>query len=317
MKKILFTLLALALLPVFVFAQDCPTPDPVTATVTFKRRSNDPVFSVSGSTKVQFSQGNLQYTKSTGVWSFMTKQYHRAETNTVWQALGVDYANQDVVSLFGWATSGNSASGTYNLPYSTTVDRLHYGESSQSASGEWNAAISDWGQNMTPSDYWRTLSAAEWTYLLNTRTTGVTIGGVSNASWTLARILTDGSGTAGIDNNILGLIIFPDNYTGGTPAGVTWANINSASGFNTTCTTIGWEELEEAGCVFLPCSGNRRGPSLQYFDNVNGGFQGYYWTSTAVDAGQAYSLQFSSDNCAVSNGERYDGCSVRLVHVVE
>ena len=54
--------------------------------------------------QVYFSQGNLQYTKSTSTWSFMEHQWSTVET--LEQYVGPDYANQDVVSIFGWGTSG-------------------------------------------------------------------------------------------------------------------------------------------------------------------------------------------------------------------
>ena len=74
-------------------------------------------FSVSSTDKVYFSKGNLQYTKSTGIWSFMDHQYSTVETTD--QAIGDDYANQDVVSLFGWGTSGWNNGNTYYQPYNT------------------------------------------------------------------------------------------------------------------------------------------------------------------------------------------------------
>ena len=58
--------------------------------------------------QVYFSQGNLQYTISTQVWSFMEHQYDIVESG---QNVGTDYANQDVVSLFGWGTSALALSG--------------------------------------------------------------------------------------------------------------------------------------------------------------------------------------------------------------
>ena len=74
-------------------------------------------FSVSSTDKVYFSKGNLQYTKSTGIWSFMDHQYSTVETTD--QAIGDDYASQDVVSLFGWGTSGWNNGNTYYQPYNT------------------------------------------------------------------------------------------------------------------------------------------------------------------------------------------------------
>ena len=56
-----------------------------------------------GGDQVYFSKGNLQYTQSTQKWSFMEHQYDVVET--VGQNVGNNYANQDVVSLFGWGTT--------------------------------------------------------------------------------------------------------------------------------------------------------------------------------------------------------------------
>lgn len=314
MKKIFFfALSALLVCPVITWADDCPTPATATATVTFKRRSNDPVFSVSSTTKVQFSQGNLQYQASTNTWRFAERQY---------DMIGADNSNISSsytgwIDLFGWATSGNSESGTNYQPYSTGISNYEYGQPSQPSSGEWNAAKSDWGQNMVPADYWRTLSSAEWTYLLNTRTTTATIEGVPNARFMRAKILTDGNvGTDGVNYNILGLILFPDNYSGDKPEGVTWsvANVNTyAWNFMgaCTCTTAGWAALEAAGCVFLPCAGYRDNTTITSI-----GTEGFYWSSTASSSANANCLYFAI-NSPISSQERHRGHSVRLVHVVE
>lgn len=294
MKKILFTLLALALLPVFVFAQDCPTPPAsVTATVTFQRRSAGPVFSVSSTTKVQFSQGNLQYQASTNTWRFAEHQY---------DMIGADNSNISSsytgwIDLFGW--------GTGNNPTITSNQDNDYN------------TFTDWGQNMSPADYWRTLSSTEWTYLLNTRTTTTTIESVPNARFMRAMILTDGSGVWGKNYNINGVILFPDNYSGDKPDGVTWsaACVNkylyNFSADICTCTTAGWAALEAAGCVFLPCADYRDGTTVTFINQ-----QMFYWTSTASSGAEANSLYFP-DVSPIQNKARHLGHSVRLVHVVE
>ena len=91
----------------------------------------------------------------------------------------------------------------------------------------------------------------EWWYMLRSRPT-------DNRSYTRAVINTDGT-------PVNGIILFPDYYDGGTPAGVTtWGNLMnsySASTFDNgaKCTIAGWEALEAAGCVFLPAAGYRDG----------------------------------------------------------
>lgn len=310
MKKSLYAALAIVLFPVIAMAQ-CPVPTTVTATVTFKHRSASPVFSVSSNTLVLFAPGNLQYKANPVTWQFAAHQYDIIGADNAY--IASDYTGW--IDLFGWATSGNSASGTYYQPYSANLGRYFYGENSQSGSGEWDPAKSDWGKNILPAGTWRTLSSAEWTYLFNTRTTSATIEGVSNARFTKAKILTDGSiGTDGINYNILGVILFPDNYDGTQPEGVTWAasNINTYS-YNfmgcCTCTTAGWEALEAAGCVFLPCAGSREENTVS-----NPGSLGYYWSSSAYDSGEANCLYFPS-NVPITPVVRHIGCAVRLVQV--
>lgn len=117
-------------------------------------------FSVACGEYVYFSQGNLQYTKSTDTWSFMDEQYSTIETNSM--NVGTDYANQDVVSLFGWATSGYNS----KYPYMTSTTESDYGPSI--SSGVWTSDNWDWGVKNS-SDLgagWRVLTQAEWYYLL-------------------------------------------------------------------------------------------------------------------------------------------------------
>lgn len=297
-------------------AQECPTPATATATVTFKRHNTAPaldgVFTIdAGGSTVKFSRGNLQYKASTDSWQFAVHQYDTIGAYNV--NIASDYTGW--IDLFGWATSGNPASGTHYEPWATSTDD-HYGNASQPGGGaEWDSNKSDWGKHMGIG--WRTLTAAEWEYLIETRATGITIAGVNDARWAHAKILTDGSvGTDGVDYNICGLIIFPDGYNQATPTGVTW----DASSINTfvwnfvpacTCTTEGWEELEDAGCVFLPCAGYRSGTTVS-----DVGAHGYYWSSTANISTTADALKLP-DWDLVYNYARHMGYSVRLVQVVE
>ena len=172
-------------------------------------------FSVSSTDKVYFSKGNLQYTKSTNIWSFMDHQYSTVETTS--QAIGTDYASQDVVSLFGWGTSGWNNGNTYYQPYNTTFTSSGYGPKNGStytydltgtyANADWGLynAISNGGNT---AGTWRTLTKDEWTYLFNTRNAS-TVNGTADARYAKAYLF----GTTH------GVIIFPDVYT--HPAGVT------------------------------------------------------------------------------------------------
>lgn len=273
-------------------------------------------FSVSSTDKVYFSKGNLQYTKSTGIWSFMDHQYSTVETTS--QAIGDDYASQDVVSLFGWGTSGWNNGNTYYQPYNTA-----YVSSSGSSKGygygpkngstytydlTGTYANADWGHYNAISnggntaDTWRTLTEDEWTYLFNTRSAS-TVNGTADARYAKAYLF----GTTH------GVIIFPDVYT--HPAGVTApTGINatsSTSWYGNKYTATDWAKMEAAGCVFLPAAGWRDATTIR---RVNEYVR--YWTSSKYNsAGYARNVGIADNsmNPADYNQKNY-GYSVRLVH---
>lgn len=320
MKKSLCTILVIALFPVIAMADDCPTPATATATVTFKRHSSSPtldgVFTVdAGGTTVKFSKGNLQYQASTDTWQFAAHQY---------DYIGGDNSNisssyDGWIDLFGWATNGDdiNRNGTHFQPWDSSTEDT-YGNTA--APGGWDNLTSseDWGIKIGTG--WRTMTNQEWGYIVDTRASGATVDGVENARFTFAKILTDGTGTDGIDYNICGLILFPDGYDQSTPAGVNWntrgpydptSSVNTT--YNnflraTTCTTAGWAALEAAGCVFLPCAGYRDGTTVS-----NVGAEGFYWTTTSGIGSTAETLHIPNTNI-LGNSPRHLGHSVRLVH---
>lgn len=136
------------------------------------------VFSVADGKTVKFSKGNLQYTKSTGILSFMANQYSTVETTG--QNVGDNYANQDVVSLFGWGTSGWNNHNMFYQPYNTRHKHQLYNESfgyGPKAGKNYNYSLTgtyanaDWGHNAisnggATADSWRTLTMSEWVWLL-------------------------------------------------------------------------------------------------------------------------------------------------------
>ena len=332
MKKILLTLMAAALMPVFAMAQGCPTPTTATATVTLKRKIPgllDGNFSVSATKKVAFAGGNLMYTKSTGKWKIMDHQYDMVETQG--QNVGTDYADQDVVTLFGWATSGwdNTAAdatsvhyqpySTCNTDHSTENNNYQYGPSNANVVGSSTAASAEsWSKSDSYKNYdwgvknssdlgsgWRTLTTQEWGYLFNSRTgdKASTVNGTANRTYTKATINTDGT-------PVKGIILFPD---GGTFAASEFTAVGSpntsGADFTTTCTIAQWTALEGKGCVFLPAAGGCDGTSVN-----DVGSYGKYWSSSAYSATHAYRLFFFSNNVdPQNNAPRYNGYSVRLV----
>ena len=230
--------------------------------------------------KVYFSKGNLQakianYNSTTKVataseWKFADSQYSyigNAAGNTT-------FATDTWVDLFSWV--GNSATNdTYGLITFTSSSQANHGN----VSGE--SLKTDWGSRMGTG--WFTLSSAEWTYLFNTRT--VNGGTGSGKSYTLGQNV----------NNVLGVVLYPDDYTGAEYSGSDWST------------------FEAAGCVFLPAAGCRSGTSVRVV-----GSSGYYWSRTANSTGIAFRVDFGSGgvNPAGYNGRQF-GFSVRLVRPVQ
>lgn len=266
------------------------------------------VFSVASGTTVHFSRGNLQYKMSTQKFSFMENQYSIVETSG---DAGTNYSNYNIVSLFGWGTSGWSGTGAaYYQPYNTSTVDASYGKSVLGASLTGEYANADWGvynrydnQNKIEcgGDYlWRILTDEEMNYLISREKT---IGGISRLLHGLATV-----------HGVKGLILLPDNWDGSVDASFTyghreWKNIYNGSSSPT------WSEMESAGAVFLPCAGYREGSDR--FAHV--GETGYYWTSTGNQNTNdgAYRLRIKEgdgeSNFSTGTSPRGRGRSVRLV----
>ena len=234
------------------------------------------LFSVSATKRVYFSKGNLQYDGTN--WKFAENQ---------WEVLGANgtgatgTATNYPMDFFTW---GNIDSPTYN---GTT----YYTENADLS------GITDWGSRMGSG--WYTLSKDEWLYLF----------GMESSN-------TDKSGHAryrkyfrATVNGVTGIVVLPDDLSGisDIPAE---SNRGTASNFAKTYTTDAWSAMESAGCVFLPTAGFRKtDASVSHV-----GWSGFYWESTAYDAGKAYTVGF--DNTFVDPAGNFDrtfGFAVRLV----
>ena len=260
-------------------------------------------FSVSDTTQVYFSQGNLQYQASTGTWRFAERQYYM---------LGDDNANisssySGWIDLFGWGTSGwNSGANAYQ-PYSTSTSWGNYcpgglyivdltGDYARADWGVYNA-ISNGGNQ---AGLWRTLTDSEWGYLLNTRTDASNKKGIATV------------------NGVNGLILLPDNWT--LPDGLSFrsevANDYGREYYVTVnnYTASDWDKMEANGALFLPAAGIRSGNIV--LDNC--GLEGSYWSSS--NQYESPSILYFDSRCFAygdySASCKY-GLSVRLVQDVE
>ena len=233
------------------------------------------IFSVSPNDKVTFSKGNLQYHPKKNKWQFANNQYdYFGEAN---ENISADYNGW--IDLFGWGTGNNpTKSETNSSSYKTFVD---------------------WGGNQIGDDApntWRTLTSAEWEYLLESRPN-------ANKLWCYGKILT-GSSPYGGEN---GLILLPDNWV--TPDSIT---IVSVSGYQQGFTLNQWSVLEQLGAVFLPEAGYRNNTTVYKVNR-----EGHYWSSNKSKSYDLYAYSFCMYFCDVREMEyeenRHRGCSVRLV----
>ncbi|MBR2773080.1 MAG: hypothetical protein IKD78_13925, partial [Bacteroidales bacterium] len=177
----------------------------------------------------------------------------------------------------------------------------------------WNDGT-DWGcalKGTAYGNYWRTLTAAEWKYLLNTRSGKRFL----RATWTQMHPVNSQY------KIVNGIFIAPDGYNGGSTS--SWTEWNKANKFRLINSTV-VTELLDAGCVFLPALGYRQG-SYYYEYNYhyqNGWYMyGNYWTATGVEQQpnsavipQATAFRFEDDNINYAYYPQRDlGMPVRLV----
>ena len=252
-------------------------------------------FSVSANKQVTFSPGNLQYTQSTGIWSFARAQYEVLGTDNVTGGSVISDSEEgdskegdalaDKIDLFGWSTT------TSNFGIN---DDGYYGSS-----------FVDWGVNKIDNDVpntWRTLTRDEWKYLLYNRPKASSLQGVAAI------------------NGVNGLVLLPDDWT--CPTGVTfksgfysydeeWCVENYAA--YQTFTAGQWAQLEKAGAVLLVAAGER---DAFYVEEIQ--FEGCYWSATEFKSygnigSEAYYIRIYADGVGWDNFLRSYGHSVRLV----
>ena len=257
---------------------------PIGGVPVMKENGNLPgKFSVSSTKQVRFASGNLQRQWYYDDWSFAEHQ---------WDVIGADNTNvsnpdyQGYIDLFGWGTSG------YNdkFPQTATTVSSDYGP----ATGDIAGTPYDWGsvtESMDLDTTWRTLTADEWDYLLNTRDNAVNLRSIATV------------------NGQKGLVILPDNWN----FSQTVLELEPDFYGDIIIDARKWEcWWEMAGAIFLPCTGYRTGTTVK---NVS--TEANYWTSTRYesDATNAYHLYVPSSggDAQVGHSKIYYGMAVRLV----
>ena len=242
-------------------------------------------FSVSDSTKVYFSQGNLQYQASSKTWRFAEHQYDTIGNNNS----NISSSYSGWIDLFGWGTSGYKR----KKAYMTSTDNTDYGDGYNDITGtnyDWGVynAISNGGNQ---AGQWRTLTRSEWDYVISHRPN--------------ARYLR---GTATV-NGVNGLILLPDNRI--SQIGVVFTYGENDWSQN-TYSASDWSKMEANGAVFLPATGGRNGTNVIFW-----GVYGFYWSISESGSHCASTLSFGSNHVTTCNIGRYDGHSVRLVQDVK
>lgn len=268
-------------------------------------------FSVSDSTQISFSMGNLQYQASTGIWRFAENQY---------DMIGEDNKNISAtydgwIDLFGWGTSGyHNSEDAYNknyMPYSTsdatvneTYNTFGYGPSTNQASLDLTgtSANYDWGVYNAISNggdkkgQWRVLSKGEWTYLYS------------------GRMNCENLRTYATVKGVPGFLFFPDDWEEANC--VLSVKLGSTDFDSNSFSALDWQVLEEQGAVFLPAAGIRDVTTVRYVGSF-----GLYCSSTYSRSRNAYGFDFGGSgvnpssggvNPSSDNGRCY-GLSVRLV----
>ena len=250
-------------------------------------------FSVSENQQVQFSQGNLQYIGSaaTPYWKFAEHQW-----DYLGMTKGQNSSNQNVDrDLFGWGTSGYDHGANCYQPWSTSTDDSDYyayGSSTYNLYDQTGQA--DWGYNPISNggnqeNQWRTLTIAEWNYLLNTRTT------TSGIRYAKAKVF-----------GVNGVILLPDDWSVSCYS-LSSTNSSNASFSSNTINASQWITLENAGAVFLPAAGERDGTG--YVNNDHG----VYWSSNSN--GNKY-VYFDGSTLSQYGYGHWFGISVRLVRSI-
>lgn len=315
------------------------TPLPITATASLPEGALPGLFSVAPGKMVRFSKGNLQYTRpdtstpwSEGEWSFMENQYDYVElsnwignTHIPENAIDVDYVNKTAIGLFGWGCTGSKdtqhgENQDYYMPNNTGYGN-DYSQEAQLANaakygptGSFDLSVnnhSDWGWCIDNDEQylWRTLTIAEWQYLLGCLggdyRTASSIGSITNARYTKVKV-----------HNTYGLVIFPDEYTQPNNVVLTSSYINYDGDYRKfsdeyvdVLNDDEWAAMELAGAAFLPASGVRdEGDVWGVQEGAN------YWSCSNVGSSSAYRINFDAGDFYKNPYMRYTGMSVRLVY---
>ena len=235
--------------------------------------------------KVQFSKGNLWYSKA-GDAGEATFNFEANQYDTTPSSSGARVENH--ISHFMWCSTPEKAMA---LKYEDgwKEDETFFAAKNFTVNGYSGWSVLTGGDN------------GEWEYLLDKRNT--TYG--ENRRYAAVTV-----------NDMAGLLIFPDDFSS-WPSGAgdepQTFNTNSSNWNDRKYTVEQFTVLQNNGCVFLPAAGYRNGYNDDaYVASV--GRSGYYCSASPGFGFSTYDLSFSSGNVSPSNYDaRLRAQSVRLV----
>ncbi len=182
--------------------------------------------------QVLFSAGNLMHNITANEWYFAAKQTdYIGEANVTTDAMGTQVLNPNAIDLFGWSGTGSTAA-----PYGVSLSEDY---------SDYGSSFLDYGQNSIESyaaGTYRTLSAAEWKFLLKNRANAKKLCGLATVGSTK------------------GLVVLPDEWV--LPAGLAWVDTLGDYTVN-VYTDTQWADMEKNGAVFLPAAGYRSGTTVK------------------------------------------------------
>lgn len=234
------------------------------------------VFTVADGKTVRFSKGNLQYQASTKTWCFAATQ----QTVIGNKAGNTTSTNRESssswIDLYRYGTSG------YNnkYPYMTSGTESTYPNANLNSNTDWGRynAISN-GGNVT--GLWRTLTSAEWGYVLNTR----------SAATRYIKATVNGKRC---------VLLFPDTYShpSGYPS-LTNKNKVTVLASATSFTADQFAEMEKRGVVCLPATGYQDGGATAVTEAAS---FGNYWTASKSGTNyKPYYFYFQAEENASSS----------------
>lgn len=260
-------------------------------------------FSVSDSKIVRFSPGNLNYDAGTKQFYFHADQYSfykNTECNEGDMDLDTD--------LFGYGTSGyGEGLRDPNANYPTICWGDDFAEPNRMAPVDIAGTHFDWGvhnaikygEQTFQAGEWRTLTLAEWQYLVYQR---------PNA---------DKLYSAAIVNGNVGLIILPDDWV--LPAGsqfttgLSFNHLGVSRAPQNTYTGEAWTVMENAGAVFLPAAGciGKVGGGYEHIPN----YCCYITATQGADVNTMYRMDFGHEDITprIQTTTKNTRSSVRLV----